>query len=229
MKKILLALLFPLLFLAQAGSTAAPEKNGSMLISGWPKANRGMGYNLYMSTSSGKDYKKVNVAPITEASFLVKNVESGRRYYFVLTMISQSGGKPVESMPSQEFSALAPVYTQAASADSAPLPIQGRNEGWVELKGWRQPGAGEGIFIYMSEFSGRNYKKMNTEPITGLSHRISGLKAGKQYYFVMTMAGRDGKQSKPSQEWSLPARPGQGHPPMHPPDTKESNSGDSAR
>lgn len=100
----------------------ANSSNGVILMKGWavPAGSIG-GYNLYMSETSGSGYKKVNDAPITGPSFLVQSVELNKRYYFVLTSLSNDN-PPVESRPSQEFSKL----SQAASElpQQAPAPGQ---------------------------------------------------------------------------------------------------------
>jgi hypothetical protein len=73
-------------------------------VKGWsmPTGNI-MGYNLYISSSSGTGYKKANDQPITDLGFKASNLECNKRFYFVLTSLT-SDQPPVESKPSQEFS-----------------------------------------------------------------------------------------------------------------------------
>jgi hypothetical protein len=101
------------------GQTQAPAStsNGAILAKGWAvPAGNISGYNLYMTDTSGSNYKKVNEAPITGPSYLVKDLEPNKRYYFVMTLLTNDS-PPVESRPSPEWS----VLSQAAEA----LPPQG--------------------------------------------------------------------------------------------------------
>ena len=107
------------------GGAAAPVQapaNGYILQKGWSApAGSVMGYNLYMSDSSGTGYKKVNDTPITTLTYLIQGLEINKRYFFVLTSLS-TDSPPVESRPSTEWNMLSvdpsvqPAPTQAPAA-----------------------------------------------------------------------------------------------------------------
>jgi hypothetical protein len=91
-----------------------PEHNATILAKGWSVATGNVkGYKLYMSSTSGSGYKLVNSdALITTKDYLVKNLEANRRYFFVLTSVTDDN-PPVESTPSQEFNMMSEVQTEA--------------------------------------------------------------------------------------------------------------------
>ncbi len=97
-------------------SNDAPANNFVSDVSGWaiPTGNL-VGYNLYMSETSGSGYKKVNEGPITKQNFVVKGLEPNKRYYFYITSLTIDN-PPTESRPSSEFSKI--------SVPDAELPVQ---------------------------------------------------------------------------------------------------------
>jgi hypothetical protein len=98
----------------------ASSANGVILVKGWAvPTGSTLGYNLYMSDSSGSGYKKVNEQPITGQSHLVQGLEINKRYYFVLTSLTNDS-PPVESRPSQEWSVLSQPDTNLPQ--TAPVP-----------------------------------------------------------------------------------------------------------
>ena len=101
-------------------TSAGPVSNGEINLKGWAvPTGSTSGYNIYMSDVSGTGYKKVNDQPITGPSHLVQGLDINKRYYFVLTSLTNDN-PPVESRPSQEWS----VLSQADSAlpQNAPVP-----------------------------------------------------------------------------------------------------------
>lgn len=85
--------------------TSTPN-NGEIVATGWgmPTGNT-KGYNLYMSETSGTGFKKVNDVLITGKNFVVPGLEINRRYFFMLTGVTNDS-PPVESRPSPEWSVL---------------------------------------------------------------------------------------------------------------------------
>ena len=94
---------------APALANAAPQANsptaiGTLIVKGWAKPSGQIaGYNLFISRVSGSSYKQVNQAPITTESYLVRGVEVGRRYFFVLSAVL-TGTSAELSRPSPEWS-----------------------------------------------------------------------------------------------------------------------------
>jgi hypothetical protein len=72
-----------------------------------------------MSDTSGSGYKKVNDTPVTSLSFLVQGLEINKRYFFVLTSLTNDS-PPVESRPSQEWSVLSMASSALPSNPPSP-------------------------------------------------------------------------------------------------------------
>ncbi len=95
--------------LSCSGAAPAPTNGniipspGEIVAAGWPlPVGEVQGYNLYVSDTSGKGFKKANDAPITGKDFTVKGLIAHRTYYFVLTSLTNDN-PPKESKPSQEW------------------------------------------------------------------------------------------------------------------------------
>ena len=98
----------------------ANSANGVILVKGWAvPTGSTLGYNLYMSDTSGTGYKKINDQPVTGQSHLVQGLEINKRYFFVLTSLTNDN-PPVESRPSQEWSVLSQPDTNLPQ--TAPVP-----------------------------------------------------------------------------------------------------------
>lgn len=105
--------------MGDAKPDTGPTSTCVCLVKGWgvPTGNTA-GYNLYMSATSGSGYKKINDAPVTATSFKATNLECNRRYFFVLTGLTNDT-PPVESKPSQEFSLNSQTDTQLPAGGAA--------------------------------------------------------------------------------------------------------------
>jgi hypothetical protein len=101
---------------------SSTPNNGEIIAKGWgmPTGNV-KGYNLYMSETSGTGFKKMNDTVITGSSYLVPGLEINRRYFFMLTSVTNDS-PPVESRPSPEWSMLSHPAPDsgAAPANAAP-------------------------------------------------------------------------------------------------------------
>ncbi|HDQ26591.1 MAG TPA: PorV/PorQ family protein [bacterium] len=87
--------------------TQETEKNGAIPVN-WgrmPPANMA-GYNVYVSETSGRGYVKVNPAPISDTGYVIKGLEVGKKYFYVLTSVTKDT-PPIESKFSREFSEIA--------------------------------------------------------------------------------------------------------------------------
>jgi len=106
------------------GTTVHPDNTpaaGEIAVSGWPAITGNVkGYNLYMSETSGTGYRKVNDSIISSSSYLVQGLDLNRRYFFVLTSVSNDN-PPVESRPSQEWSLLSHPAADLPQNPPAPL------------------------------------------------------------------------------------------------------------
>lgn len=103
------------------GSTQSQSPaTGEINVKGWPSLSGSTaGYNLYMSDVSGSGYKKVNDTPVTTTSFLVRGLEINKRYFFVLTALTNDS-PPVESRPSAEWSVLSQQSTDLPQTQPVP-------------------------------------------------------------------------------------------------------------
>ena len=63
------------------------------------------GYNVYRSTTEGGNYVKITASPVTTATYVDSNVDSGTTYYYVTTAVDKSGS---ESSYSNQASAVIP-------------------------------------------------------------------------------------------------------------------------
>jgi len=64
-----------------------------------------IGYNVYRSSQSGGPYQPLNPSVVVSASYTDSNVQSGQRYFYVVTAVDSSGG---ESVFSNEAAATVP-------------------------------------------------------------------------------------------------------------------------
>ena len=83
------------------------RKNGAVDVK-WgkmPPANMA-GYNIYITESSGKGYVKVNPSPVNDTHFVVKGLEVGKKYFFVITSVTNDV-PPIESKFSKEWADVA--------------------------------------------------------------------------------------------------------------------------
>src|ERR1035437_3343635 len=79
------------------------ESNGAVDIPwGTMPGPRMTGFNIYITDTPGKGYNKVNPAPIKDKHYVVKGLEVGKKYYFVMTSVTNDT-PPVESRFSKEF------------------------------------------------------------------------------------------------------------------------------
>ncbi len=94
------------------------EKNGVVDIPwGSMPPPRIAGYNIYISETSGKGYVKANPAPIKDTHYTVKGLEVGKKYYFVMTSVTNDT-PPIESKFSREVVNIAKPES-ALGADAA--------------------------------------------------------------------------------------------------------------
>jgi hypothetical protein len=106
--------------MGQAQQQTGPVNNCVCNLQGWAiPAGNTMGYNIYMSETSGTGYKKVNDKPVTTLTYKVGNLECNRRYFFVLTGLTNDQ-PPVESKPSQEWSKNSEADSAAPGDPNAP-------------------------------------------------------------------------------------------------------------
>jgi len=72
------------------------------------------GYNIYVTETSGKGYIKANPSPVKDTHYVVKSLESGKKYFFVLTLVTNDV-PPAESKFSKEWADIAKPENAAGS------------------------------------------------------------------------------------------------------------------
>jgi hypothetical protein len=83
------------------------DTNGAVSVKWGTRPPRNMaGYNIYVTETSGKGYVKTNATPINDVGYMVKGLEVGKKYFFVITSVTKDV-PPIESKFSKEWSDIA--------------------------------------------------------------------------------------------------------------------------
>ena len=178
----------------------------STLVSGeatllWNEIPGDSSYNIYVSRSPGVTKLSGFKIPNVTNPFKINQLELGRTYYFVVTVVNGSG----EGEESRELS-----YTAVADKigliyfkDLFDKSIQDNKSitdeiGWVKIT-WPEVPNAISYNIYWSDSPG--VTKHNGIKISNVKspHTIEGLKRGTTYYFVITAISEFG-ESEESEE-----------------------------
>jgi len=167
------------------------------------------GYTIYMSRAPGGSYIPIQKR-MKENKVIIDGLTNGARYYFVVTAVNNSWPS-VESNYSMEVSAVpAPVIPTAPTFGGSQEQAAPVNNCVINAAGWSIP-AGDvmGYNLFISTSSGIGYKKVNDQPITGLTYKISNLECNRRYFLILTSLSNSNPpvESKPSQEWSKSSEP----------------------
>lgn len=104
---------------------AVVEAGGAVEIK-WgkmPPANMA-GYNIYVTQTSGKGYVKANASPIKDVKYVLKGLEVGKKYFFVLTSVTKDV-PPIESKFSKEWSDIAKPESAVGGEEAGANAIGG--------------------------------------------------------------------------------------------------------
>ncbi|MCE5299874.1 MAG: PorV/PorQ family protein [Spirochaetia bacterium] len=94
------------------------EKNGAIdFVWGAKPAAKYAGYNVYITETTGKGYVKVNASPINDTHYVIKGLEVGKKYFYVVTSVTRDN-PPTESRYSKEFSDIAKPESTLPGADA---------------------------------------------------------------------------------------------------------------
>jgi hypothetical protein len=103
---------------------ATVNQGGAVVVSwGRKPPPNSAGYNVYVTETSGKGYVKANASPINDSKYVVKGLEVGKKYYFVLTSVTKDV-PPTESKYSKEMSDIA---KPESTVDTGETPGAGAN------------------------------------------------------------------------------------------------------
>jgi len=89
-------------------SKVAKVQNNGVVDIAWGNMpnDRMAGYNIYITETPGTGYNKLNAVPVKDVHYLVSGLEVGKKYYFVMTSVTNDT-PPVESKFTKEFSYIA--------------------------------------------------------------------------------------------------------------------------
>ena len=180
-----------------------PQASKITVTFAWNEVPGALSYNIYGSTSPG--VTKINGSQIPNVSnpFTYDQLQPGKTYYFVFTVITDSG----ESEESKEFSYTADMgkadRIDLKNLFDKPIKEQESNtseKGNVNLTWDNVPGA-TSYNIYWKDSPG--VTKLNGKKISNVRnpHTIKDLKPGN-YYFVVTAVNHFGESGE-SKEFSF--------------------------
>ena len=172
---------------------------GDRLVSlSWEKGTAAgiVGYYVYYSRTSGREYVRINDKPEADRTGLDVRLQNDISYYFVVTSVNSAGK---ESDYSKEI-ALKP---HAPLKPAAPQELKTQVDGRAVTLSWKSVAGKDvaGYNVYYTRESGKNYRKLTKgAPLTDPECRLRGLTSGLPYYFVVTSVNRDGLESDYSGE-----------------------------
>ena len=180
--------------------SASTPKSGKVTLL-WKKIPGATSYNVYISETPG--VTRLSGSKISNAtnSLLINQLEPGKTYYFVVTVVNEQG----ESEESKELSYTAVadkiglIYFKDPFDKSTQDPKSRIDEkGWVKIT-WPEVLDAISYNIYWSNSSG--VTKHNGKKISNVKspHTIEGLKRGTTYYFVISAISEFG-ESEESEE-----------------------------
>jgi fibronectin type 3 domain-containing protein len=197
------------------GSKNIPS--ASILTSGevtltWKNVTDAAAYNVYLSKSPGITVSNSYRIPHATNPITITHLEPGTTYYFVVTVEDDSG----QIRKSKEISytvvntegsiQLGDILSHSAQnatvSNSEPAVKASIAETRDITLGWNDVPNATSYNIYWSDQPG--VTKKNGTKISNVKnpHKITGLKKGKKYYFVVTAVNASG-ESKESEEISF--------------------------
>ena len=195
--------LWALISLTGCNQTTADISPASTLISGsvtllWNEVPDASSYNIYVSRTPGvTKLTGFKIANVTNP-FKINQLEPGKTYYFVVTVVNGSG----ESKESKELSYIAVAdktglvyFKDLFDKSIQDHPSSTVEKGTVIITWENLPGA-ISYNIYWSASPG--VTKDNGKKISNVKspHRIEGLKRGNTYYFVITSVNEYGESEE---------------------------------
>jgi YHS domain-containing protein len=198
--------LWVIMSLSGCNQTTKNIPSASILVSGkatllWNEIPGATSYNIYVSKSPGVTKLSGSKIPNVTNPFKITQLEPGKTYYFVVTMVNGSG----ESEESKELSYTAVadkiglIYFKDLFDKSIPDHKSSTAEKGTVIIAWPKVPNAISYNIYWNDSPG--VTKHNGKKISNVKspHTIEGLKRGTTYYFVITSVNEFG-ESEESEE-----------------------------
>ncbi len=193
---------------------AIASAQGSIILTWDPSSgNNVSGYNVYYGVSSGVYTSKISVGNFTNST--ISGLAAGGTYYFVATAYDSSGD---ESAFSDEILYTVPPGSTNTPPSAPPAPFGLQSTAIAQgsiILAW-QPSSGanaSGYNVYYGVSSRVYTNKVSVGNFTNTT--ISGLIAGKTYYFAATAYDSSGDESDFSDEllYTVPSQGSTNPPP----------------
>jgi len=155
-----------------------------------------VGYCVYYSRTSGKDFVRINDKPEADKTGLDVRLQNDDDYYFVVTAVNADGRE-------SDYSKQITLRPHAPLKPDAPKGLKASVEGRTVTLTWGTVEGKDvaGYNVYYSKTSGKDYVKLTkAAPLTDPECRLRGLTSGAPYYFVVSSVTRDGLESDRSAE-----------------------------
>ncbi|MDE6148817.1 MAG: fibronectin type III domain-containing protein [Ruminococcus sp.] len=136
----------------------------------WNKVSGAQGYIVYQYVNQ----KWTRLDKITGTSYNVKNLASGKTYWFAVKAYKNVGGKEVASVSYDTYK----TTTKPAKVDFTLTSGTGK----ATLK-WNKVSGATGYIVYYKTSAKGSWQKLKTT--TGTSYSKTGLSKGKTYYFTV--------------------------------------------
>jgi fibronectin type 3 domain-containing protein len=202
---------WPALFVVGCGSlrdvpSASTAESGRVTLT-WNAEPEATGYAIYMSTSPGVTPLTGYRFPSKENSITITALTPGMTYYFIVTVLGQSGevGRSKEMSYTAARDEVGLIDFKNIRADAAPKPATAQPSQQEAKKpvtlAWESVPGATSYNLYWRNQAG--VTKQNGKKISNVKnpYKITGWKTGMTYYFVITAVNEDG-ESQESAEMS---------------------------
>lgn len=153
--------------------------------------NHIIGYNIFRSTLPGGPYTQINPEPITETSYLDRNLENDRIYYYVLSTIDSKGISSAFSQEIADSPTFLPPSRLTSVAGKKMVALNWEPYKFTEIRGY---------LLYRSNQPGGAYQKIFTLTDISTHYDDQEVIPGKNYYYVISAVDLDWQESHFSNE-----------------------------
>jgi subtilase family serine protease len=177
-----------------AGLKVAVSADDSLSLN-WTASNGAKDYNIFEGTASGAEGATPLLSGWGSTSYPLNGLTPGRQYFFTVTATNAGGS----SSPSAQASVTVPPAVPAGLVAAA-------GNGMVSLT-WRAAAGAASYDVYEGTSSNGESPQAVRTGITSPSTTISGLTAGKAYFFVVAAVNAGGVSGHSTEATSTPTAP----------------------